>query len=81
MLVFTRKKGEAIIIGDGIEVRILRVGRHGVSLGVVAPSAVPVHRHEIHALISDANRAAAEAATVDPANRASIEARLKAHVP
>ena len=28
----------AIIIGDGIEVRVLRVGRDGVRLGVVAPA-------------------------------------------
>ena len=34
MLVFTRKRDEAIVIGDGIEVRILRVGRDGVRVGV-----------------------------------------------
>ena len=80
MLVFSRRHGEAIIIGDGIEVRILRVGRNGVSLGVIAPDAVPVHRHEIHAQISNANRAAADAAGADPSRRADIEARLKARV-
>ena len=79
MLVFTRRRGEAIIIGNGIEVRVLRVGTQGVSLGVVAPISVPVHRHEIHAQISDANRAAARA-NADPVQRADIEARLKARV-
>ena len=79
MLVFTRRRGEAIIIGDGIEVRVLRVGRNGVSLGVVAPPSVPVHRHEIHAQISEANRAAAGAGS-DAKRRADIEARLKAQV-
>jgi carbon storage regulator CsrA len=44
VLVFTRRRGEAIIIGGGIEVRVLRVGRDGVRLGVVAPESVPVHR-------------------------------------
>jgi len=34
MLVITRKLDEAIVIGDGIEVRVLRVGRDGVRLGV-----------------------------------------------
>lgn len=59
MLVVTRKRNEAIIIGDGIEVRVLRVGRDGVRLGVTAPPTVPVHRTEIYRLICDENRAAA----------------------
>lgn len=81
MLVFTRRKGEAIVIGDSIEVRVLRVGRDGVRLGVVAPMTVPVHRHEIHRQISEMNRAAAARAATDPAQRAAIEARLKARLP
>jgi carbon storage regulator len=76
VLVFTRRRGEAIIIGDGIEVHVLRVGRDGVRIGVKAPSTVPVHRQEIHAQICAANRAAA-----DPAQRAAIEARLKGRLP
>lgn len=58
MLVFTRRKGETIRIGDGIEVQVLRVGRDGVRLGVVAPPEVPVHRQEIYAQIREANRTA-----------------------
>ena len=61
MLVFTRRRHEAITIGDGIEVRVLRVGRDGVRLGVVAPPSVPVHRHEIYAQIKEAN---AQAGTI-----------------
>ena len=60
MLVFTRRHGEAIIIGGGIEIRVRRVGREGVRLGVVAPASIPVHRQEVHAQISEANRAAVE---------------------
>lgn len=80
MLVFTRRRGEAIIIGDGIEVRVLRVGRDGVRLGVVAPMTTPVHRHEVHQQISEANRAAANPAAADPAERAAFEALLKARL-
>ena len=47
MLVFTRKLDEAIIIGDGIEVKVLRIGKDGVRLGVTAAPHVPVHRREI----------------------------------
>jgi carbon storage regulator len=77
VLVFTRRRGEAIVIGDGIEIQILRVGRDGVRLGVVAPPDVAVHRQEIHQQICEANRAAVTtAAAADPAERAAIEARL-----
>jgi carbon storage regulator len=62
VLVFTRKRNEAIMIGDGIEIRVLRVGRDGVRLGVTAPSAVPVHRREIYDQICEENRSAAGAA-------------------
>ncbi|MGE0039798.1 MAG: carbon storage regulator CsrA [Vicinamibacterales bacterium] len=59
MLVFTRRRDEAIMIGDGIEIRVLRVGREGVRLGVSAPPTVAVHRREIYEQIRDENRTAA----------------------
>ena len=59
MLVFTRRRGETIMIGDGIEVQVLRIGRDGVRLGVVAPASVPVHRQEVYAHIREANQTAA----------------------
>jgi carbon storage regulator len=59
MLVFTRKCDEAIIIGDGIEVRVLRTSRDGVKIGITAPSSVAVHRREIYDLIRAENEAAA----------------------
>ena len=59
MLVFTRKLNEAIIIGDGIEVRVLRVGRDAVKIGVTAPPVVAVHRQEIYDLIRAENKSAA----------------------
>ena len=59
MLVITRKQNEAIVIGDGIEVRVLRNGRDGVRLGITAPPHVSVHRREIYDLICAANASAA----------------------
>jgi len=61
MLVFTRRRRQSIRIGDGIEVQVLRVGRDGVRLGVVAPPEVPVHRQEVYEQIREANRSAAGA--------------------
>lgn len=58
MLVFTRRRDEAIVIGDGIEIRILRSGRDGVKLGVTAPPSVAVHRREIYDQIRAENAVA-----------------------
>jgi carbon storage regulator len=65
MLVISRKCDEAIVIGDGIEIRVLRVGKDGVRLGVTAPKDVAVHRQEIYEQVKAANRSAA--ATSDDA--------------
>ena len=73
MLVFTRRRDEAVVIGDGIEVRVLRVGRDGVRLGVTAPPHVSVHRGEIYDQIRAANLSAA----TDRASLAALAARLR----
>lgn len=65
MLVFSRRLDEAIVIGDGIEVKVLRVGRDSVRIGITAPASVPVHRREIYEQIRTANASAAgDAATL-----------------
>ena len=67
MLVFTRKRGEAIVIGDGIEIVVLSAGREGLRIGVRAPADVPVHRKEIYEQICEENRSAASALHPPPA--------------
>jgi len=59
VLVFTRRVGESIVIGDGIEVHVMRVGNNAVRIGIAAPADVPVHRREIYDLVRAANAAAA----------------------
>lgn len=75
MLVFTRKLDEAIVIGDGIEIRVLRIGRDGVRIGVTAAAHVPVHRLEIYDQIRSANASAAAA----PGAAHDLVTRLKQH--
>lgn len=75
MLVFTRKLDEAIVIGDGIEVRVLRLSKDGVRIGVTAAPHVPVHRREIYDQIKAANvSAVADLASVD-----DVIKRLRKH--
>jgi carbon storage regulator len=47
MLVLTRKSGEEIVVGKNIRVRVLRVGKGRVHLGISAPHDVAVHRQEV----------------------------------
>jgi carbon storage regulator len=58
VLVVTRRRDEAVMIGDGIEVRVVRIGRDQVRLGITAPGDVPVHRREIYDEIRHENQAA-----------------------
>lgn len=59
MLVLTRKRGEALVIGDeAVVVRVLEVSGDTVRLGIDAPRAVGVLREEVWLAIA-ANRDAA----------------------
>lgn len=62
MLVLTRKKGESIMIGDNIEVKLISVDGDQVKLGIVAPKSVKVHRSEIFEAIQQQNKEALEIA-------------------
>lgn len=58
MLVFTRKSGESLMIGDEIEVKVLSVGSDYVRVGISAPRKIPVHRREVYEAIAAQNLAA-----------------------
>ena len=46
MLILSRKRGESIMIGDEVEVRVVDIGDGKVRLGVTSPASVPVHQRE-----------------------------------
>ncbi|MBO9531659.1 MAG: carbon storage regulator CsrA [Solirubrobacteraceae bacterium] len=48
MLVLTRKPGEAIVIGDDIEIEIVAIGGGKVRVGITAPRTTSVHRKEVY---------------------------------
>lgn len=61
MLALSRKKNEAIVINNNIEVTILEVKGDQVKIGITAPKEVPVYRKEVYMQIQNANKEAVSA--------------------
>lgn len=61
MLALSRKKNEAIIINNDIEITVLEVKGDQVKIGISAPKEVPIYRNEVYLQIQEANRASVDA--------------------
>ncbi|NMS89695.1 carbon storage regulator CsrA [Clostridioides difficile] len=55
MLVISRKKGEAILIGENIEVKVVGVDGNNIKLAISAPNNIGILRKEIYEKIKDEN--------------------------
>ena len=60
MLALSRKKNEALIINNNIEITILEVKGDQVKIGITAPKEVPIYRKEVYVQIQEANKAATD---------------------
>ena len=60
MLALSRKKNEAIIINNNIEITVLEVKGDQVKIGIAAPKEVPIYRKEVYVQIQEANKAATD---------------------
>ena len=58
MLALSRKKNEALIINNNVEITILEIKGEQVKIGISAPKDVPIYRKEVYAQIQDANKEA-----------------------
>ena len=65
MLALSRKKNEALVINNNIEVTVLDIKGDQVKIGISAPKEVPVYRKEIYLQIQEANKAAMEPEMAD----------------
>jgi len=60
MLALSRKKNEALVINNNIEITILEIKGEQVKIGINAPKEVPVYRKEVYLQIQESNKAAME---------------------
>lgn len=57
MLALSRKKNEALIINNNVEITILEIKGDQVKIGIKAPKDVSVYRKELYLQIQEENKA------------------------
>jgi len=60
VLVIKRKKGEAIKIGDNIEITIVKIEDGAVKIAIDAPKDISILRKELIKKVTDENKSAAK---------------------
>lgn len=60
MLALSRKKNEALVIDNKIEVTVLEIKGDQVKIGITAPKEVPIYRKEVYIQIQEANKQSLE---------------------
>jgi len=60
LLIFTRKVGQKIRIGDDIEITVLDIRKGSVKIGIEAPKGLFIHREEVYRRIIQENLSAAK---------------------
>lgn len=65
MLALSRKKNEALIINNNIEITILEIKGDQVKIGISAPKEVSIYRKEVYLQIQEANKEAMSGSGMD----------------
>ena len=65
MLALTRKKGEALMVNNNVEITILEVRGDQVKIGISAPKDVPIYRKEVYLQIQEENKASFSTEALD----------------
>ena len=65
MLALSRKKNEALVINNNVEITVLEIKGEQVKLGISAPREVPVYRKEVYVQIQDANQESVDVAGIE----------------
>ena len=64
MLALSRKKDEAVINNDDIEITIIEIKGDQVKIGISAPKSVPIYRKEVYMQIQNANKEAVQSVDI-----------------
>ncbi len=65
MLALSRKKNEALVINNNVEITILDIKGDQVKVGITAPKEVPVYRKEVYLQIQESNKDALKSENAD----------------
>lgn len=60
MLALSRKKNEALVINNNVEITVLDIKGEQVKLGITAPKEIPIYRKEVYVQIQEANENAVD---------------------
>ncbi|MBQ3785659.1 MAG: carbon storage regulator CsrA [Lachnospiraceae bacterium] len=69
MLALTRKKDEALILNNNIEIRILDIRGDQIKIGIEAPREVSIYRKEIYQQIQEVNKESMSTSDVEALNK------------
>lgn len=56
MLVITRKKGESILIGEDIEITVVKIDEGSVKISIDAPKNITILRKELYKEVTEENK-------------------------
>ena len=65
MLALSRKKNEAIIINNNIEITVLDIRGDQIKLGISAPKEIPIYRKEVYIQIQNENKEGTDVAGLE----------------
>jgi carbon storage regulator len=58
MLVISRKKGESLLIGEDVEITIVKIENGSVKIAISAPKEIGILRKELYIEVKDENQKA-----------------------
>ena len=65
MLALSRKKNEAIVIDNNIEITVLDIRGDQIKIGIAAPKDIPIYRKEVYIQIQNENKEATDVSGIE----------------
>ena len=65
MLALSRKKNEAIVINNNIEITVLDIRGDQIKIGIAAPKDIPIYRKQVYIQIQNENKEATDVSGIE----------------